>query len=149
MCSVSVCVCHYCPMLKPQLRATPDGFINRPQTHLFTRHAHHHLPLTIYTPQPSKCKSQAALAPAGLWQRNLMEHRDPSFLLTPTSLLSFLSPALLLITFPLRCSSHATRLCLSLSSLLLWSNPLYATLAAVSLSVTPSLNRSLLRSLLT
>lgn len=57
------CVCG--PMRTP-LRATSEGFINRTQAHLFTHHAHHHLPLTICTPQPPKCKSQAALASKGL-----------------------------------------------------------------------------------
>lgn len=55
MCSVSVCV-SVGPVLTPLLRATPDGFINRVQAHLFTHHAHHHLPQTICTTQPSKVR---------------------------------------------------------------------------------------------
>lgn len=78
-----------------------------------------------------------------------MEHCDPSCLLTPSSLLSFhLQPSCWLL-FPCIAPFIPLGPCRSLSSLLLWSHLLYATLAPVSLSVTPSPDFSLLWSAVT
>lgn len=117
------CVC-VCGPVRTPLRATPEGFINRPQAHLFTHHAHHHLPLTICTPQPSKCKGclgahrpLTAQADGTLWPSfpDISHVSALFFNLWPTCPLGF-PPALLF--------SHHLGLVFSFS---LWSHQLVLT----------------------